>query len=104
MGPAFQTVLIKRLLDLGFLELDVLACNRVVLGLLHLVRHRTAVLCRDVEEARVGRRQKLDLDGCCFRHGLPALNKRTPWQPDLAHGEFWRETTNRARKVKSFWA
>jgi len=52
-----------------------LLSNRVVLGLGHLVRHRTAVLRRDVEEAGVGRRQQLDLDCGSLSHGRPAFNK-----------------------------
>jgi len=53
----------------------VLLGNRVVLGLRHLVRHRTAVLRRDVEETGVGRRQKLDLDSGSLGHGRPAFKK-----------------------------
>ena len=51
-----------RLLDLGFLEFNVLACNRVVLAERHLLRLGTAVLARNVEETGVSGRQKLDLD------------------------------------------
>jgi len=53
-----------------------LARDRIVLGLVHLVGHRAAVLGGDVEETRVGRRQQLDLDCCSFRHGRPAFNKK----------------------------
>jgi len=64
----------NELLDLRFLELDVLARNRVVLGLCHLFRHRAAVLLRYVEEAGVSGRQKLDLDRRSLGHiELPAL-------------------------------
>src|SRR5690606_15019927 len=59
---------IGKLLDLGFLELDVLARDRIVLALGQLVGHRAAVLLGDVEEAGVGRRQKLDLDGRSLGH------------------------------------
>lgn len=63
-----------RLLDLGFLELDVFSNNRVILVLRHLVRHRAAVLRRDVEETRIGGRQKLDFDGVSLSHiEIPAL-------------------------------
>jgi hypothetical protein len=51
-----------RLLDLGFLEFNVLACDRVVLAERHLLRLGTAVLARNVEETGVSGRQKLDLD------------------------------------------
>src|SRR5690606_24249599 len=57
-----------KLLDLGFLELDVFARDRIVLALGQLVGHRAAVLLGDVEEAGVGRRQKLDLDGRSLGH------------------------------------
>jgi hypothetical protein len=66
----------QELLDLGFLEFDVLPGNRIVLRLGHLVGHRTAVLRRDVEEAGVSRRQQLDLDGRSFRHGRSASKKK----------------------------
>ena len=62
------------LLDLGFLELDVLLDDRIILRLGHLVGHGTAVLGRHVEETRVGRREQLDLDGRCFRHGRSAFS------------------------------
>jgi hypothetical protein len=61
------------LLDLRFLEFDMLPGDRIVFRLRHLFRHRTAVLSRDVEVTRVGRRQQLDLDSGSFRHGRPAF-------------------------------
>jgi hypothetical protein len=61
------------LLDLRFLEFDVLLDDRIILRLGHFFGHRAAVLGRDVEIARVGRRQQLDLDGGSFRHGRPAF-------------------------------
>jgi len=63
------------LLDLGFLEFDVLPGNRIVLRLGHLVCHRTAVLRGYVEETGISRRQQLDLDGRSFCHGLSAFKK-----------------------------
>jgi hypothetical protein len=83
----------QELLDLGFLELDVLAHDGVILGLGHLVRKRTAVLRGDIERACVSRRKKLDLDRGRFRHGRPAFKKSTPWNL-LGHGEIWPETTH----------
>lgn len=65
----------RRLLDLRFLEFNVLAYDWIVLCLRHLVRERTAVLGGDVESTGVGCRQQLDLDCCSFRHGRPAFNK-----------------------------
>ena len=64
-----------------------LLSNRVVLGLRHLFRHRAAVLRGYVEETRVSRRQKLDLDGCSLGHGRPASNKRSRGRPNEAHGK-----------------
>ena len=52
-----------------------LLSNRVILRLRHLVRHRTAILRRDVEETGVGCRQQLDLDCCSLGHGRPAFKK-----------------------------
>jgi hypothetical protein len=71
----FSEIRDQVLLDLGFLELDMLLGNRVILGLGHLVRERTAVLRGDVEETGVSRRQQLDLDGRSFRHGCSASKK-----------------------------
>src|SRR4051812_10398148 len=58
----------QSLLDLGFLELDVLARHRVVLLLDQLVGHGARVLLGDVVEAGVRRRHELDLDGDRFGH------------------------------------
>ena len=66
----------QTLLDLGFLEFDVLAYDRVVLRERQLVGLGAAVLGGDVESTRVGRRQQLDLDFCSFRHGRPAFIKK----------------------------
>src|SRR3546814_12597057 len=41
-------------LDLGFLELDMLARTRVVFPHRHLLGHRARVLLGDIEKARVG--------------------------------------------------
>jgi hypothetical protein len=54
------------LLDLRFLELDVLARDRVVLLENQLFCRRARVLLRHVEEAGAGGRQELDL----LRYGL----------------------------------
>ncbi|CUX18282.1 hypothetical protein AGR8A_Cc40352 [Agrobacterium fabrum str. J-07] len=75
LGALFAGEPIKTLLDLGFLEFNVLAYNRVILRLRHLVRERTAVLGGDVEGTGVGCRQQLDLDCCSFRHGRPAFKQ-----------------------------
>ena len=79
-----------RLLDLGFLELDVLAHVRVVLPEAHLLGLRARVLLGHIEEARVGAADELDLDGCRLGHRtIPNLKKekrprplksRRPWR------------------------
>ena len=56
------------LLDLRFLELDVLLGNRIVLPERQLFGLRAAVLARHVEEAGVGSGKKLDLDVRGFCH------------------------------------
>jgi hypothetical protein len=89
----------QELLDLGFLEFDVLLGDRIILGLRHLVRHGTAVLRGDVEETCVSRRQQLDLDGRSFRHSGSASKKNEAVGAGVLHGEIWREITNRASKV-----
>src|SRR5438876_8964500 len=58
----------ERLLDLGLLELDVLARDRVVLLLDQLVGHGTGILLGDVIEAGIRRGNELDLDGDRFGH------------------------------------
>src|SRR4051812_11998153 len=56
------------LLDLGFLELDVLARDGVVLLLDQLVGHGARVLLGDVIEAVIRGGDELDLDGDRFGH------------------------------------
>src|SRR6185295_3438892 len=55
-------------LDLGFLELDVLARPRVVLLEAQLLGLGARVLLGHVKEARVGGADELDLDRCRLRH------------------------------------
>src|SRR5947209_3584211 len=62
------------LLDLGFLEFDVLARDRVVLLLDQLVGHGARVLLGDVIEAGIGGGDELDLDGDRFGHGKPLMS------------------------------
>ena len=59
----------KRSLDLGFLEFNMLARNRIVLTESHLFRNVARVLLRHIVEARVCSRDELDLDGCWLRDG-----------------------------------
>src|SRR3954470_22216455 len=56
------------LLDLGFLEVDVLAHDRVVLLEAQLLGLGARVLLRHIEEARVCGADELDLDGCRLGH------------------------------------
>jgi len=62
-----------RLLDLGFLEFDMLLGDRVVLAERQLVGLGAAVLARHIEEAGVGGRKKLDLDVRGFGHDVRPL-------------------------------
>src|SRR5262249_26488046 len=61
------------LLDLGFLEDDVLARDRVVLLELELFRRGARVLARDVVVAGVGRTHELDHDRRLLGHRAPRL-------------------------------
>jgi len=58
-----------QLFDLGFLEFDVLARDRIVLLEDELLGRIARVLLRDVEEAGVGGGDQPDLDGCGLRNG-----------------------------------
>src|SRR5687767_5023431 len=58
----------SRLLDLGFLEVDMLAHDRVVLAHAHLLGLGARVLLRHVEKAGIGAADELDLDGCRLGH------------------------------------
>lgn len=58
------------LLDLGFLELDVLAHNRIILLERELLGLGAAVLARHIKEAGVGGGEQLDLDIRGFGHDL----------------------------------
>jgi len=62
-----------RLLDLGFLEGDVLARNGIVLLERKLVRRGPRIFLCDVEKAGAGRAQQLDLLGDRLSHGIEAL-------------------------------
>src|SRR5436190_10250689 len=67
----------KALFDLRFLELDVLARDRVVLPQAQLLGLRARVLLGHIEKARVGAADELDLDGCRLGHRtIPGSEKR----------------------------
>src|SRR5688572_3110705 len=59
----------KILLNLRFLEVDMLAHDRVVLAHGHLLGLVARVLFGHIEEAGVGGADELDLDGCRLGHG-----------------------------------
>src|ERR1700712_2688171 len=58
------------LLDLGFLERNMLAHDGVVLAQLQLAGLRPGILLRDIEIAGVGSRYQLDLNRVAFGHDL----------------------------------
>ena len=60
---------VKRLLDLGFLEFDVLAGHRVILAEQELFGLGARVLLGDIIIASVGSGHELDLDGGRLGHG-----------------------------------
>ena len=65
---AFAFTGLSGLLDLGFLEVDVLLRDRVVLADVHLLGLGAAVLLRHVEIAGAGGLLQLDLDRGCLGH------------------------------------
>jgi hypothetical protein len=72
-GDLFNFDSSRKLLDFGFLEIHVLAGNRVVLPLDQFVGHGAAVLFGHIEKAGIRRAFEFDLDGGRFCHfGLPA--------------------------------
>src|ERR1700737_335313 len=76
-----------RLLDLRFLELDVLARDRVVLLLDQLVGHGARILLGDVIEAGIRGGNELNLDGDRFGHvqNLKCIDVRSrPNRPAFA--------------------
>src|SRR5579885_667288 len=66
-------------LDLGFLELDMLARDRVVFLERELLRLGAGVLLGHVIKAGVGARQQLDLDRGGLGHGASSI-KRSAWR------------------------
>src|SRR4030095_14104175 len=72
-APLNPSAMLATLLDLRFLELDVLARDRVVLLLDQLVGHGARILLGDVIKASVRRGNELDLDGDRFGHVLEPL-------------------------------
>ena len=76
-----------RLLDLGFLELDVLARDRIIFLESEFLGLRAGVLLRDVEIAGVGGREQLDLERGGLGHGVASFSETA------------RRTRQKARKV-----
>ena len=81
-----------RLLDLRFLEFDVLARDRVVLAHAHLFRLVPRVFLGDIVKTRPGCRYEFDLLGHGLRHGL------SPYGSTIFSGP---ETTPAMPSVKS---
>src|SRR5271168_3621660 len=71
-APPVQLAIGAISLDLGFLELDVLARDRVVFREHELLRLGAGVLLGHVEIAGVGRRKQLDLERGGLGHGVPS--------------------------------
>src|SRR4030095_12920244 len=75
------------LLDLGFLELDVLARDRVVLSEAQLLGLGARILLGHIEEARVRAADELVLDGCRLAHRtIPNSQKKKSGLPPLMCG------------------
>src|SRR5439155_22557472 len=81
---------VSALLDLRFLELDVLAGDRVVLAKAQLLGLRPRILLGDIEKARVGAADELDLDGCRLGHGSIPIEKRKAAAAASSRGVQWR--------------
>src|SRR3546814_923953 len=71
------------LLDLGFLEFDVLAHDRIILLERHLLGLGPRVLLGDIEEAGIGGAQQLDLQGCRLGHDTDSTG---------SYGRDWRRS------------
>src|SRR5687767_776873 len=82
----------KALLDLRFLELDVLARDRVVLLEDHLLGLVARIFLGHVEKAGVSRADELDLDSCRLGHRefpLGLNNKSGPRAAPLDRRAHW---------------
>src|SRR4030095_14042174 len=98
-APLNPSAMLATLLDLRFLELDVLARDRVVLLLDQLVGHGARVLLGDVVEAGVRGGDELDLDGDRFGHGLKPLMSGKSAGPNKLAG-IWPQPSFEHPKVK----
>src|SRR5260221_12798701 len=97
-GPVELSTMPEVLLDLGLLELDVLARDRVVLLLDQLVGHGARILLGDVIEAGVRCGNELDLDGDRFGHVLKPLMSGMGRRP--IRGAFAAQPSLHRPKVK----
>src|ERR1700738_1445789 len=89
-----------KLLDLGFLEFDVLPRNRLVFLERQLFRLGAGVFLGHIEIARVRRGQKLDLDHCGLRHSIvPLCGARRAVRTKLGRVEQAADHTDRAPLV-----
>src|SRR3954471_16781609 len=73
----------RRLLDLGFLELDVLAHLRVVLAQRELLCRLSRVLFGRVEEAGAGGAHELDQNRAGLRHGRASSKSVGDWPRNI---------------------
>src|ERR1700761_1576125 len=85
-------------LDLGFLELDVLARDRVIFLEGELFRLGAGVLLRHVKEAGVGARQQLDLDRGGLGHNSSIQKAR---RSAGRQAQFGRHISQRKPEVKN---
>src|SRR5690606_3459951 len=89
-----------RLLDLGFLEFDVLADDGVVLLERQLFSLGASVLLGHVEEAGIGSRHELDLDGGGFCHSSRSFTK-TKSAASRGSAGIWPQPTDLPPVVKT---
>src|SRR5690349_2273774 len=97
-SPGLDATALARLasLDLGFLELDVLARLRVIFAEAQLFRLSARILLGHVKEARVRGADELDLDRCRLRHWMsPNLKK----EKRHSAAQSWGQMTQRAHSV-----
>src|ERR1700690_1494476 len=71
-APPVRPAIAASSLDLGFLELDVLARDRIVFREHELLRLGAGFLLGHVEIAGVGGRKQLDLERGGLGHGVPS--------------------------------
>src|SRR5690606_1238301 len=100
-----------RLLDLGFLEFDVLTHDGIVLLEAQLLRTGPRVLLGDVEVAGASRREQLDFLRDWLRHDLQTsahharsfeIGRTIPWPPSVSSCIEASATLRRSRRKMPF--